>query len=178
MLLDNAQIDYARHLVAQFILLVCQSSNKINCCVLVYLKVVQSNISGWLELAIVLMKQIMPIVILMVEIVVIPTQTLTGAKIAFAMKIWIATVRLNWLEMASAMMKPIMKNVILMVVTVVGPVLIWNNALNVGVWLDPLQIINVSYLIERDYTSFFNHFEIAQICIEIYIKHFILELRF
>ena len=149
-----------------------------NCCVLVYLKVVQSNISGWLELAIVLMKQIMPIVILMVEIVVIPTQTLTGAKIAFAMKIWIATVRLNWLEMASAMMKPIMKNVILMVVTVVGPVLIWNNALNVGVWLDPLQIINVSYLIERDYTSFFNHFEIAQICIEIYIKHFILELRF
>ena len=80
--------------------------------------------------------------------------------------------------MASAMMKPIMKNVILMVVTVVGPVLIWNNALNVGVWLDPLQIINVSYLIERDYTSFFNHFEIAQICIEIYIKHFILELRF
>ena len=54
--------------------------------------------------------------------------------------------------MASAMMKPIMKNAILMGVTVVGPVLIWSNALNVGVWMDPLQIIYVSYLIGRAYT--------------------------
>jgi hypothetical protein len=56
--------------------------------------------------------------------------------------------------MESAMMKPIMKNAILMGVTVVGFVLIWNNALIVGVWLDPLQIIYVSYLIRRAYTFF------------------------
>ena len=86
----------------------------------------------------------MPIVILMVEIVVIPTQTLTGAKIAFAMKIWIATVRLNWLEMATAMIKPTMQNAILMEATVVGPVLIWSNVLIVDVWMVPLQIIYVS----------------------------------
>ena len=53
--------------------------------------------------------------------------------------------------MVSAMMKPIMKNAILMVVTVVGPVLIWSNALIVGVWLDPLQIIYVRKLITRAY---------------------------
>ena len=98
------------------------------------------------------MQQIMPIVILVVEIAVILLQTLTGAKIVFAMKIWIATVRLNWLEMATAMMKPTMQNAILMGVTAVGPVLIWSNALIVGVWLDPLQIIYVSYLIRRAYT--------------------------
>ena len=96
-------------------------------------------------MAIVLMQQIMPIVILMVEIAVILMQTLTGAKIVFAMKIWIAMVHLIWLEMATAMMKPTMQNAILMGVTVVGPVLIWSNALSVGVWLDPLQIIYVSY---------------------------------
>ena len=90
------------------------------------------------------MQQIMPIVILMVEIAVILTQTLIGAKIAFAMKIWIAMVRLIWLEMATAMMKPTMQDAILMVVTVVGPVLIWSNALIAGVLLDPLQIIYVS----------------------------------
>ena len=95
-------------------------------------------------MAIVLMQQIMPIAILMVEIAVILMQTLTGAKIVFAMKIWIAMVHLIWLEMASAMMKPIMQNAILMEVTVVGPVLIWSNALNVSVLLDPLQIIYVS----------------------------------
>ena len=89
---------------------------------------------------------------ILIRIAVILMQTLTTAKIAFAMKIWIATVRLNWLEMASAMMKPIMKNAILMGVTVVGPVLIWSNALIAGVWLDPLQIIYVSYLIGRAYT--------------------------
>ena len=54
--------------------------------------------------------------------------------------------------MATAMMKPIMKNAILMEVTVVGPVLIWSNALIVGVWLDPLQIIYVSNLFRRAYT--------------------------
>ena len=90
------------------------------------------------------MQQIMPIVILMVEIAVILMQTLTGAKIVFAMKIWIAMVRLNWLEMATAMMKPTMQNAILMGVTVVGPVLIWSNALIVNVWVDLPQIIYVS----------------------------------
>ena len=45
-------------------------------------------------MAFVLMQQIMPIVILMVEIAAILTQTLTGAKIVFAMKILIAMVRL------------------------------------------------------------------------------------
>ena len=54
--------------------------------------------------------------------------------------------------MATATMKPTMQNAILMGVTVVGPVLILRNALNVVVWMDPLQIINVSYLIERAYT--------------------------
>ena len=86
----------------------------------------------------------MQIVILMVEIAVILLQTLTGAKIAFAMKIWIAMLQLIWLEMVTAMMKPIMQDAILMVVTVVGPVLIWNSALIAGVWMDPLQIICVS----------------------------------
>ena len=100
-------------------------------------------------MAIVLMQQIMPIAILTVEIAVILMQTLTGAKIVFAMKIWIAMVHLIWLEMASAMMKPIMQNAILMEVTVVGPVLIWSNALNVSVLLDPLQIIYVSELLGR-----------------------------
>ena len=81
--------------------------------------------------------------------------------------------------MATAMMKPTMQNAILMGVTAVGPVLIWSNALIVGVWLDPLLIIYVSYLIGRAYTLFHkNHFEIEQICIEIYIKNLILELRF
>ena len=64
---------------------------------------------------------------ILIPIAVILTQTLTTAMIVFAMKIWIAMVRLNWLEMATAMMKPIMQNAILMVVTVVGPVLIWSN---------------------------------------------------
>ena len=95
------------------------------------------------------MQQIMPIVILMVEIAVILMQTLTGAKIVFAMKIWIAMVRLNWLAMATAMIKPIMKNAILTEATVAGPVLIWSNALNVDVWMDPLQIIYVSELIRK-----------------------------
>ena len=95
-------------------------------------------------MAIVLMQQITPIVNLMVEIAVILTQTLTGAKIVFAMKIWIAMVHLKWLEMATAMIKLIMQNAILMGVTVVGPVLIWSNALIVGVWMDPPQIIHVS----------------------------------
>ena len=40
----------------------------------------------------------------------------------------------------------------MMEATVVGPVLIWSNALIAGVWLDPLQIIYVSYLIGRAYT--------------------------
>ena len=53
--------------------------------------------------------------------------------------------------MATATMKLTMQNAILMGVTVVGPVLIWSNALIVGVWLDPLQIIYVSYLIRRAY---------------------------
>ena len=53
--------------------------------------------------------------------------------------------------MANATMKPTMLNAILTVVTVVGPVLIWSNALNVGVWMDPLQIIYVSKLITRAY---------------------------
>ena len=95
-------------------------------------------------MAIVLMQQITPIVILMVEIAVILLQTLTGAKIVFAMKIWIAMLRLNWLEMATATMKPTMQNAIMMEATVVGPVLIWSNALIVNVWVDPPQIIYVS----------------------------------
>ena len=93
----------------------------------------------------------MPIVILVVEIAVILLQTLTGAKIVFAMKIWIAMVHLIWLEMGTVMIKPTMQNAIMMGVTVVGPVPIWSNALIVGVWLDPLQIIYVSYLIRRAY---------------------------
>ena len=100
------------------------------------------------------MQQILQIAILMAEIAVILTQTLTGAKIVFAMKIWVAMLHLIWLEMAIAMMKPTMKNAILMVVTVVGHVLIWSNAPIVGVWLDPLQIIYVSYLIGRADTFF------------------------
>ena len=80
----------------------------------------------------------------MVEIAVILMQTLTGAKIVFAMKIWIAMVRLIWLEMGTAMIKPIMQNAISMEATVVGPALIWSNALNVSVWVDHLQIIYVS----------------------------------
>ena len=55
----------------------------------------------------------------MVEIAVILTQTQTGAKIVFAMKVWIAMVCLIWLEMATAMMKPTMQNAILMGVTAV-----------------------------------------------------------
>ena len=81
---------------------------------------------------------------ILIRIAVILMQTLTTAKIAFAMKIWIATVRLNWLAMATAMIKLIMQNAISMEATVVGPVLIWSNALNVGVWMDPPQIIHVS----------------------------------
>ena len=100
-------------------------------------------------MAIVLMQQIMPIVILVVEIAVILLQTLTGAKIVFAMKIWIAMVRLIWLEMATAMIKLIMQNAILMGVTVVGPVLIWSNALIVSVYMDPQQIIYVRELLGR-----------------------------
>ena len=88
------------------------------------------------------MQQITQIAILMIAVILTPT--LTTAKIVFAMKIWIATVRLNWLAMATAMMKPTMQNAILMEVTVVGPVLIWSNALIVSVWLDRLQIIYVS----------------------------------
>ena len=82
------------------------------------------------------MQQITQIAILMIAVILM--QTLTTAKIAFAMKIWIATVHLNWLEMATATMKPTMQNAILMGVTVVGPVLIWSNALIVGVSLDYL----------------------------------------
>ena len=96
------------------------------------------------------MQQITQIAILMIAVILM--QTLTTAKIVFAMKIWIVMVRLNWLEMATAMMKPIMKNAILMVVTVVGPVLIWSNALIADAWLDPLPIIYVSYLIELHYS--------------------------
>ena len=115
----------------------------------------------------------MPIAILMVEIAVILAQTLTTAKIAFAMKIWIATVRFNWSEMATAMMKPTMQNAILMGVTVVGPVLIWINALIVGVWLDPLQIIYVSNLFGRASTFFKDYFKIAEIFTEAYTKDLI-----
>ena len=81
---------------------------------------------------------------ILIRIAVILMQTLTTAKIAFAMKIWIATVHLNWLEMATAMMKPTMQNAILMGVTAVGPVLIWSNALIVGVLKVLLLIIHVS----------------------------------
>ena len=98
-----------------------------------------------------MMQQILQVAIL-IKIAVDLTQTLTIAKIVFAMKIWIAMVHLNWLEMATAMIKLIMQNAILMEVTVVGPVLIWSNALIVGVWLDPLQIIYVSNLFRRAYT--------------------------
>ena len=90
-------------------------------------------------------------IVTLIWIAVILMQTLTTAKIAFAMKIRIAMVPLNWLEMATAMMKPTMQNALLMGVTVVDPVLIWSNALIVGVWMDPLQIIYVSYLIGRAY---------------------------
>ena len=45
---------------------------------------------------------------ILIRIAVILMQTLTTAKIAFAMKIWIAMVRLIWLEMATAMIKLIM----------------------------------------------------------------------
>ena len=93
-------------------------------------------------MAIVLMQQIMPIVILMIAVILM--QTLTSAKIVFAMKIIIATVRLNWLEMATATMKPTMQYAITMEATVAGPALIWSNALSVSVWMDPLQIIYVS----------------------------------
>lgn len=51
--------------------------------------------------------------------------------------------------MAIVMMKPTKPSATLMVVTVVVPVLIWSNALIVGVWMDPLQIIYVNQLIER-----------------------------
>ena len=81
---------------------------------------------------------------ILIRIAVILMQTLTTAKIAFAMRIWIAMLPLNWLEMATATMKPTMQNAIMMGVTVVGPVLIWSNALIVNVWVDPPQIINVS----------------------------------
>ena len=123
------------------------------------MKVVPCNISGWLDLAIALMQQIMQIAILiMIAVVLMPS--LTTAKIAFAMKIWIAMVRLNWLEMATAMIRLIMQNAILMEVTVVDPVLIWSNALNVSVWMDHLQIIYVSYMIGRPHTFLTNRFEI------------------
>ena len=95
------------------------------------------------------MQQILQIAILMIAVILM--QTLTSAKIVFAMKIWIAMVHLNWLEMATAMIKLILQNAISMEATVVGPVLIWSNALNVGVWLDPLQIIYVRKLITRAY---------------------------
>ena len=108
------------------------------------MKVVHCNISGWLELAIAWMQQIMQIAILMEEIAVILMQTQIIAKIVFAMKIWIVIVSSNWLEMATAMMKPIMQNAILMEETVVDPVLIWSNALIVGAWVDPLLITYVS----------------------------------
>ena len=81
----------------------------------------------------------------MVEIAVILMQTETGAKI--------------WLEMATAMMKPTMQNAISMEATVVGPVLIWSNALNVGVWMDPPQIIYVSEMIRRAHTFLIKSFQ-------------------
>ena len=62
--------------------------------------------------------------------------------------------------MASAMIKLIMQNAILMEVTVVGPALIWSNALNVSVWLDPHQIIYVRKLLGRTNTFLINDFEI------------------
>ena len=98
-----------------------------------------------------MMQQILRVAIL-IKIAVDLIQTFTTARIVFAMKIWIATVHLNWLEMATAMMKPTMQNAISMEATVVGPVLIWSNALNVGVWMDPPQIIYVSEMIRRAYT--------------------------
>ena len=114
------------------------------------------------------MQQILQIAILMIAVILM--QTLTSAKIVFAMKIWIAMVHLIWLEMATAMIKPTMQNAIMMGVTVVGPVPIWSNALIVVVWLDPLQIIYVSYLIRRAYP-----FLKKIICTEIYINNLILE---
>ena len=88
------------------------------------------------------MQQITQIAILMIAVILM--QTLTSAKIAFAMKIRIAMVHLIWLEMATAMIKLIMQNAILMGVTAVGPVLIWSNALIVGVLKVLLLIIHVS----------------------------------
>ena len=96
---------------------------------------------------------------ILIRIAVILMQTLTTAKIAFAMKIWIATVPLNWLEMASAMIKPTMQNAIMMEATVVGLALIWSNALNVGVWMDPPQIIYVSEMIRRAHTFLIKSFQ-------------------
>ena len=55
-----------------------------------------------MELATALMQQILQIAILMIAVILM--QTLITAKIAFAMKIWIAMVPLIWLEMATAMM--------------------------------------------------------------------------
>ena len=107
-------------------------------------------------MAIVLMQQITQIAILMIAVILM--QTLTSAKIAFAMKIWIVGVPLNWLEMATVMIKLIMQNAILMGVTVVGPVPIWSNALIVIVWLDPLQIIYVSEPITRAYAFLIKSF--------------------
>ena len=102
------------------------------------------------------MQQITQIAILMIAVILM--QTLTTAKIAYAMKIWFAMVHLIWLEMATAMIKLIMQNAISMEATVVAPVLIWSNALNVGVWMDPLQIIYVSYEIERANTFLIKSF--------------------
>ena len=62
--------------------------------------------------------------------------------------------------MASAMIKPTMQNAIMMEATVVGLALIWSNALNVGVWMDPPQIIYVSEMIRRAHTFLINHFKI------------------
>ena len=95
-----------------------------------------------------MMQQILRVAIL-IKIAVDLIQTFTTARIVFAMKIWIVTVHLNWLAMATAMIKLIMQNAILMAVTVAGPALIWSNALNVNVWLDPHQIIYVRELLGR-----------------------------
>ena len=61
--------------------------------------------------------------------------------------------------MASAMIKPTMQNAIMMEATVVGLALIWSNALNVGVWMDPPQIIYVSEMIRRAHTFLIKSFQ-------------------
>ena len=79
--------------------------------------------------------------------------------------------------MATAMIKPIMQDAILMGVTVVGPVPIWSNALNVGVWLDPLQIIYVRKRITRAYAFLTKSFSKSAYLYENLHKNLILELR-